>query len=388
MLPKARLLHTVRNMAIPSNLPGPLLRCTLLHTTHNMAVRGNTASERGLLERAIQALSQRLPPSWKVGDLSMLPSSSVDAQVKLMSPDGRVGMLALEARTRLEPKDVPAIVDRAMSRTQPGTLMVISRYLSDSTRARLRDADTGYLDLTGNIRLALSQPGLYVETQGATEDPDREERHARSLKGSKAGRIARALIDQKGPPGVRDLATLTGVDAGYVSRVLSFLESEALITRAARGKIAAVDWPALLRRLGAEAPLDSRGRVRPYLDPRGIAAFVARLAQSSERYVISGSLAAASFAPVTPSRLAIVWFRDAEAAVGRLELREVNAGANVLVLDASDDNAFQGARQRNNTWFAAPSQTALDLLSSPGRGPAEAEELIRWMQENEEAWRT
>ena len=28
-----------------------------------------------------------------------------------------------------------------------------------------------------------------------------------------------------------------------------------------------------------------------------------------------------------------------------------------------------------------------DLLTSPGRGPAEAEELINWMRANEEPWR-
>jgi hypothetical protein len=34
------------------------------------------------------------------------------------------------------------------------------------------------------------------------------------------------------------------------------------------------------------------------------------------------------------------------------------------------------------------SQIAADLLTSPGRGPNEAEVLMQWMQENEAAWRT
>jgi hypothetical protein len=49
--------------------------------------------------------------------------------------------------------------------------------------------------------------------------------------------------------------------------------------------------------------------------------------------------------------------------------------------------AFEGAAQRDGIWYAAPSQVAADLLTSPGRGPAEAEELINWMRLNEEAWR-
>jgi len=37
--------------------------------------------------------------------------------------------------------------------------------------------------------------------------------------------------------------------------------------------------------------------------------------------------------------------------------------------------------------YVAPSQAAADLLTSPGRGPSEAEALIAWMAANEAAWR-
>ena len=36
---------------------------------------------------------------------------------------------------------------------------------------------------------------------------------------------------------------------------------------------------------------------------------------------------------------------------------------------------------------AAPAQVATDLLNGPGRDPQEAEELIRWMRDNEDEWR-
>lgn len=37
--------------------------------------------------------------------------------------------------------------------------------------------------------------------------------------------------------------------------------------------------------------------------------------------------------------------------------------------------------------YAAPSQVSVDLLTSPGRGPNEAEALRQWVQVNEDAWR-
>ncbi len=98
----------------------------------------------------------------------------------------------------------------------------------------------GYLDLTGNVRIVMPEPGIYIETQGASEDPDRKERPARSLRGAKAGRIVRAIIDRSEVLGVRELAAITKVDAGYVSRVLKFLDTEALITRTGRGRMQSV----------------------------------------------------------------------------------------------------------------------------------------------------
>ena len=83
----------------------------------------------------------------------------------------------------------------------------------------------------------------------------------------------------------------------------------------------------------------------------------------------------------------MVWVRDAAAAATRLDLRPADAGANVLLVEPRDDSVFEGAAVHDNLWYAAPSQVAADLLTSPGRGPTEGEELIRWMQTNERVWR-
>lgn len=330
---------------------------------------------------------------WSASELTLELRTSiavmVDATTEISAPNGRTGTITFEARARLDPKAVRPLVDALRLRGVglQGALVVVARYLSEATRARLRDADVGYLDLTGNARIVVAEPGLFIETQGAPEDPDREERPARSLRGAKAGRIVRALIDRREPPGVRELAALTKIDAGYVSRVLALLDTEALVTRVGRGRMETVDWPALLRRWAQEAPLESRGATGTYLEPRGLSALVARLTKSDERYAVTGALAAAAFAPTTPSRLATIWISDAVAAATRLGLRPAEVGANVMLIEPADEGAFEGAAQRDGVWYAAPSQVAADLLTSPGRGPAEGEELIGWMQANEEKWR-
>jgi hypothetical protein len=197
----------------------------------------------------------------------------------------------------------------------------------------------------------------------------------------------RLLIDTQKPVGVREVAARTRVDPGYVSRVFSYLDSEALVTRVARGRLESVDWEGLLRKWALASPLKTRGTLRTYLDPRGLSAMVGRLAKSSEKYLLTGTLAASHLAPIAASRLGIVWMHDADRAAARLGLKLVDSGANILMLEPRDDGVFAGAFQKNDAWYAAPSQVAGDLLTSPGRGPAEAEELILWMRDHEEVWR-
>jgi hypothetical protein len=111
------------------------------------------------------------------------------------------------------------------------------------------------------------------------------------------------------------------------------------------------------------------------------------LAKSNKPYVVTGSLAAATLAPIAPARLATVWVRDTVDAATEFALRPADAGANVLLVEPGDDWIFEGATKRDGVQYAAPSQVAADLLTSPGRGPAEGEELIAWMLANEEKWR-
>ncbi len=88
-----------------------------------------------------------------------------------------------------------------------------------------------------------------------------------------------------------------------------------------------------------------------------------------------------------PSSEATVWVRNTVDAALEIALRPVEAGANVLLVEPGDDWIFEGAMQRDGVRYAAPSLIAADLLTSPGRGPAEGEELITWMQANEAKWR-
>ena len=61
-------------------------------------------------------------------------------------------------------------------------------------------------------------------------------------------------------------------------------------------------------------------------------------------------------------------------------------GANVLLLEPFDQTVVQGAQDADGLSYAAASRTVVDLLTSPGRGPAEASQLMEVLAEHDEEW--
>jgi len=264
----------------------------------------------------------------------------------------------------------------------------VTRFASELSQDRLRRAGVSYLDLTGNAWISLERPGLLITTQGASKDPSPPPRGVRSLKGAKAARLVRALCDWRPPVGVRDLAKRAGTDPGYTSRVIRLLEDEDLVGRDSTGQVKTVDWQGLLRRWSRDYDVARTNRAAGYLAPRGLPAFIGQLRRYGGVYAVTGSFAVPPASSVAPGRLASCYVQDPERAAEALDLRPVEVGANVLLLEPFDPVVYERSRQESGLTVVAVTQCAVDLLTGTGREPAEAESLLSWMAENEDAWRT
>jgi hypothetical protein len=309
----------------------------------------------------------------------------------LEPPGGPPACLLIEAKTRFGPRDVARLRDqwgRGSAEPDAG-LLLVAPYLSPRTRELLADAGINYLDSTGNARVSLARPAIFISTQGADSDPWPPETKLRSLKGPAAGRVVRAILDFKTPYGISELARRSESPLATVHRVIDLLDRDGLLEREPRGAVTRVDWQGVLQRWTAEYSLFGSNRVVSYLEPRGLERMLERLRTADLDYAVTGSLAAARLAPVAPSRLAMVFVDvEAEEAAERLDLRTADEGANVFVIEPFDRVALERGSTEDGVRYAAPSQVAADLTKSPGRGPAEAEALVKWMAANEDAWRS
>ena len=342
-------------------------------------------NEATLLQGASRVLAARLPAGWKqrVKRLESRPQGRPDAILDVTGPDGAKVRLSVEAKMGLVPRaiaDLKARLDGYSS--DPG--LVISPFLSRSTRERLRAENLNFLDLTGNVRLVLARPGLYVETQGAEQDPSPKRQPGRSLRGAKAARIVRALCDFPPPLPISNVAAQAKVDISYASRLVEWLSREALVERRPRGPVQSVDRAALIRRWAQDYEVLTSNDARGYLDARGLDNLTRGLSEGaiSGRYALTGSIAANRIAPIAPARLAMLYVDNVESMAAALNLRPTETGANVMLLAPFDDVVFERTWKDGGLTFVAASQAAVDLLTSPGRAPSEAEAILERLAGN------
>ena len=362
-------------------------------------------SETTLLEEVAAALRRRLPPGWLLERLDDELSRRsarfpIDAALTLTEPGGESATIIVEAKGRpLEARMVSLLQDQwqrrllPQSREIPGaepcpSFMVISPFLGPSAKERLTDAGISYADATGNMRFVTIRPAVFIETAGALRNPWRENAPLRSLQGRRSGRVVRAFLDYRPPFGTRELGTLSGNAPASVSRVAELLERDAIIERAGpRGVIMSVDWQRLLRRWTVDYDFSTANRMIPCLEPRGLATLLGKLSDADFSYAVTGSFAANRYAPLVEPRLTIIYAADPGDAMKRLGLRPADTGGNVLIGQPFDPVVFDRTERDGGITYARMTQVAADLMTGPGRGPAEAEGLIEWMASNEEAWR-
>jgi len=268
--------------------------------------------------------------------------------------------------------------------------VVAARYLSASVRQALADGGLSYVDATGNMRIVVDSPAIFLSERGEDRDPWRRGRPRGTLKGEPAARVTRALLDHRRDWRVRELIATSGASSGATYRVLEYLQREDLIAKSDE-RYRATDWERLLRQWSADAAFQTTTRIMAFIEPRGVDRFLAKLAEAPRLpAAVTGSVAAKEWAGYAPAKAAYVYVSSIQEAAEQWGLRANAAAPNVILLEPATvgDVPFRNTVTSGSGYpVAAPAQVAADLLNGPGREPAEGEYLIEWMKSNEEQWR-
>ncbi|MFD5826570.1 type IV toxin-antitoxin system AbiEi family antitoxin [Lentzea sp. NPDC060358] len=276
-----------------------------------------------------------------------------------------------------------------------GALMLIAPFVSPATREQMsRRRLMGWFDLTGNLRLRVDDPALFVDRAGADRSGFRDpaDRLLKSLRGPAAAKVVLELCDTTVPVGVRDLAARAQVGAASSARVLELLDREAVITRNQDGAVTSVRKRALVDRWAQDYKVMASNEVIATLDPRGLGHALTSLRGVGSRVVVTGSAAARAYLPhdlaaVSPLVSLSLYAEDPIGLMEHLNLRTVERGTNVLVMRPYDDVVFARSRRIEGLEYAAPAQVVVDLLTGPGRSTEEAEQLLAVLESDEPGWK-
>lgn len=354
----------------------------------------DTRSERELLDAAAEALTRRLPPNWAVEKQPSPGDTGAADLVIKTAKSGEQALIFVEVKANVSPRDVEALLGgpwrrwRRQMGNQP--ILLVAPYIGPRVRELLTEENVSYLDLTGNTRITLDYPGIFIETQGASHDPLSTKTRS-GIRGAKAGAVVRVLVDAPPPYTGAEIARAANVNEGYLSRILKTLVDDGLIDRESFGPVTRVDWQAILRRRAQALDLFRPTGTYRYVARQGASALLDYLRNRppSDRRppTVTGSFAAARVAPVAAPTLLVLYTMNPREFESELDLLPAETSADTVLLRPDNDIPFARFKPDRGIAWAAPSQIAIDCLAGSGRMPSEGEALIDWMREHESEWR-
>jgi hypothetical protein len=247
----------------------------------------------------------------------------------------------------------------------------------------------GYIDYAGNCYLSFGQ--VYIEQTGRP-NPFRTKRDLTSLYSPKASRVLRVLMNNPGRTWkTQDLANESGVSLGQIANVKKLLLDREWIIRQ-NGFSLNEPWKLLEE--WSNAYTYRKNQVRNFYSLKSLPEIEADLAQvCSEKgieYALTGFSGAARFAPAVRYNRAMAYVSTmAQDLVVLLNLKEVESGANVMLLGPYDEGVFYDTQVIDNIRIVSPLQIYLDLKNYKGRGEEAAEVLLRdvikpkWLREKQ-----
>lgn len=303
--------------------------------------------------------------------------------VEVVTPSGRRRKLSLEVRVAAAPSQLSHVL-RQLARHRPNAAnnypVLASAFLSPRARALCREEGVGYLDLAGNCLLRFDD---FIFEKIVDKNPFPQRGRPPSMFSPVSSRILRALLEEpRRMWQVQELARVAEVSLGHASNVCRRLIGEGYA--AATERRIRVTQPGLLLEAWRESYSMSRHLASAFYsferDPGRLARRVARAARVHRwRYAVTSFSAASLVAPFVRGIATVQWYSGEEATPGQwvetLDLRPVDAGANVVVLTPYDAGVFYRARTVNGVTLVGNIQLYLDLWSDPARGREQAEFL-------------
>ena len=273
-------------------------------------------------------------------------------------------------------KKVQELARRLRRRVVP---LLAVPFMGEVGRRICEEAGVGWFDLSGNARIVA--PGIRVIVDGRPNQ-FRTPGRPPNLFAPKSSRVIRwLLIHPAEALTQRQIARATDMTEGFVSRIVSRLETEGYLARDESGAVRPKD-PGLLLDAWREAYQFSKHAIyRGHVAARSgdaLLRFVCEaLTEQGTEHAATGLAAAWALTRFAAFRITTVYLPAAPspALLERLGYRGDSRGANLWLVVPNDAGVFHGAMVKDGLRCAHAGQVYVDLKHHPERSPEVAQHL-------------
>ena len=259
-------------------------------------------------------------------------------------------------------------------------------YMGEVGKRLCAEAKVSWLDLAGNADI--DSPVARIVVEGKPNKLARRGRPSTAF-GPRSSHIARLLLlDPPRSFRQQELARESGLDDGFVSRIVHRLAADELIARADDGTVRARDPDLLLDAWSEAYDFAKHTIIRGHVTARSSEELQARLEKALHggklRHAATGLGAAWLLTGFAGFRLVTFFVEKLpdEALLRQVGFREEPKGANVWFVVPNDAGVFVGAEKKDGVVCVHPVQAYLDLRAHPERAKEAADELrarlLKW----------
>ncbi|MBU4266437.1 MAG: hypothetical protein KKE96_04330 [Candidatus Altiarchaeota archaeon] len=256
--------------------------------------------------------------------------------------------------------------------------IVVAPYISERGKQLCKSNGINFLDLSGNCYLHVG--AYYIEKEGR-ENIAKERKILKELFSPKASRVARVMLEEpKRKWTLSELAKTAEISLGYVHRVVKKLQDHEFVSRDMESKLV-LDKPGELLEQWTKKYNFSDNTIHTYYSfQKNITEFMKKVSKASKNkleYAMTLHSGAYLIAPYV--RFTDVHFyvkpMDVEKWVKKLDLRPVESGGTIHLVEPFDEGVFYGRQTVKGIKVVCNTQLYLDLYNYPARGKEQAKFL-------------
>ena len=341
-------------------------------------------SEKELTSNAFQSFYSILSKvpfvTLKSAKAGTRPRAGAEDSIIKVIIEGKPVKFVLEAKSQGEPRLIRIAINQLkdyLKRAKDTYGILAAPYLSDASRQICKEEGVGCIDLAGNAFIAVGN--IYIDI-GGVPNPFPSSRISKSIFSPKSSRVLRVLLSDPAKRWyVEDLSREAGISIGLTSRVKQSLLALEWI-REENKSFNLVKPEEVLNQWAGNYSYRKNQAVSYYsmLSEEELEATVRKECEKRKyRYALALFSGARKVAPfVRFMRVFSYVDGSIEDIAASLQLKKVDSGANVTLLQPYDEGVFYGLQNVRGTNVVSDIQLYLDLKGYKGRGEEAAQAIF------------